>query len=127
MTSTIRSRSTISPMTIVVVREEPAGDSDAAAFGVAAVAALAVAGFGDSTVAGAGETVEGAPAVAAAAGAVAASAVFGAAVGLAVDCASAADETRARARRRAEIAARGFMTSETIGRTPKRQAPKALG
>ncbi len=117
MTSTIRSRSTISPMTIVVVREEPAGSSVDGASGF-----VAVAGFAASAVAGARAVVEGAPVDAAGAAAVAASAGFGAAAGLAVYCDSAADETRARARRRAEIAARGFMTGETIGRTGKRQA-----
>src|SRR5271169_1151053 len=103
MTSTIRSRSTINPITIVVVREEPAGSSWAGAS-----AFVAVAGFAASAVAGAEAAGEGAP--------------VDAAAGLAVDCESAADETRARARRRAEIAARGFMTGETIGRTPTRQA-----
>lgn len=113
MTSTIRSRSTISPMTIVVVREEPAGSSWAGAS-----AFVAVADFGDSAVAGAPAAVVGAPVDAAAA---AASAGFGAAAGLAVDCENATDETRKRARVRAVIA-RGFMTGETIGRTPTRQA-----
>ena len=113
-------------MTIVVVREEPAGDSDAAASDLAAVSAFAVvAGFGASDATGAATAVEGAPIDAAAAGAVAALAGFGAAAGLAIDCESAADETRARARRRAEIAARGFMTGETIGRTGQRQAAEA--
>jgi hypothetical protein len=73
-------------------------------------------------VAGAEAAVEGAPVEAAAPGAVAASAGFEAVAGLAVDCERAADEVRARARRRAEIAARGFMTGETIGRTGTRQA-----
>jgi hypothetical protein len=116
MTSTIRRRRTISPMTIVVVREDPVGAS-----GAWVSTFVAVAGFGASAVAGVRADVEGAPVDAAGAGAVAASAVFGAA-GLVVDCESAADEARARARRRAEIAARGFMTGETIGRTPTRQA-----
>ena len=120
MTSTIRRRSTISPMTIVVVREEPALDS---ASGLAAVSAFAAeAGFGASAAGGEATVVEGAPADAGAAVAVAASGGFGAAAGLAVDCESAAAETRARARVRAVIAARGFMTGETIGRTPTRQA-----
>jgi hypothetical protein len=124
MTSTIRSRSTISPMTIVVVRDEPAGSSVGAACDLAGVAVVTVAGFGASAAAGAGAPVDGALVEVAAAGAVAASAGFGAA-GLAVDCESAADETSARARRRAEIEARGFMTGETIGRTGKRQAAGA--
>jgi hypothetical protein len=90
-------------MTIVVVRDEPAGSSDVAASAVA------------------GAAVEGALA-GAAADAVAGSASFVAAAGLAVDCDRAAGETRARARRRAEIAERRFMTRETIGRTGMRQA-----
>lgn len=126
MTSTIRSRSTISPMTIVVVREEPAGNSDVAPPDLVAASAFGVtAGFGTSAVAGAGASVEGAPVDAAAEDAVAASAGFGAAAGLAVYCESAAGEARARARARAEIGKRGFMTRETIGRTGRRQAAGA--
>lgn len=110
----------MSPMTIVVVREEPAGDS------LSGTSAFeAVAGFAASTVAGAGAEVEGAPGDAAAEGAVAASAGFGAAAVPAVDCERAADETRARVRRTAGIGKRGFMTGETIGRTRKRQAAEA--
>ena len=79
MTSTIRSRSTISPMTIVVVREEPAGNSDVAPPDLVAGSAFGVvAGFGTSAVAGGGASVEGAAVDAAADGAVAASAGFGA-------------------------------------------------
>ena len=103
-------------MTIVVVREEPAGDSLASAF-------VAVAVFGASAVAGAGAEVEGALVKAPAEGAVAASAGFGGA-GLTVDCESAADETRARDRRRAGIGKRGFMAGETIGRARTRQASR---
>jgi hypothetical protein len=122
MTSTIRSRSTISPMTIVVVREEPAGDSDAAASDLAAASAFAVeAGFGASAVAGA--DVIGAPADAAVVADVAVVAVFAMASedGAAVCCEKAEDETR-RARRRAGIAERRFMAGEIIGRTGTRQA-----
>jgi len=122
MTSTIRSRSTISPMTIVVVREEPAGDSDAAASDLAAASAFAVeAGFGASAVAGA--DVIGAPADAAVVADVAVVAVFAmaSADGAAVCCEKAEDETR-RARRKAGIAERRFMAGEIIGRTGTRQA-----
>ena len=109
-------------MTIVVVREEPAGDSDAAASDLAAASAFAVeAGFGASAVAGA--DVIGAPADAAVVADVAAVAVFAmaSADGAAVCCEKAEDETR-RARRRAGIAERRFMAGETIGRTGTRQA-----
>ena len=108
----------MSPMTIVVVREEPAGSSGVAASAFAA-------GFVASAVAGA--AVEGALADAAVEGAVAASVGFGAPAGWAVDCEKAADETSARARRRAEIAGRRFMTGETIGRARMRQAAEARG
>jgi len=107
-------------MTIVVVRDEPAGSS-----GVAASALAAVAGFAASAVAGA--AVEGALADAAVAGAVAASVCVGAPAGRAVGCEKAADETSARARRRAEIAGRRFMIGETIGRARMRQAAEARG
>jgi hypothetical protein len=107
-------------MTIVVVRDEPAGSSD-----VAASAFGADAGFAASAVAGA--AVEGALVGAAVAGAVAAWVGFGAPAGWAVDCEKAADETSARARRRAEIAGRRFMTGETIGRAGMRQAAEARG
>ena len=111
----------MSPMTIVVERDEPAGSSvDAApAFG---------AGFAPSTVTGAGAEVVGAPGYAADAAVdavVAVVAVFApeSADGAAVCCEKAEDETR-RARRRAGIAERRFMTGETIGRTGTRQAAK---
>jgi hypothetical protein len=107
-------------MTIVVVRDEPAGSS-----GVAASAFAADAGFAASAVAGA--EVEGAIADAAVAGAVAASVGFGAPAGWAVDCEKAAGETSARARRRAEIAGRRFMIGETTGRARMRQAAEACG
>lgn len=97
----------MSPMTIVVVRDEPAGSSEAGA--------SAFAGFAASAVAGAGADVVGAPA----AGAVEADAA--AVAGAAVCCEKAADDTR-RARRRAGIAERRFMTGETIGPKGTRQA-----
>ena len=110
----------MSPMTIVVVRDEPAGSS-----GVAASVFAADAGFVTSAVAGA--AVEGALAGAAVAGAVAAWVGFGAPTGWAAGCEEAANETSARARRRAEIAGRRFMTGETIGRARMRQAAEARG
>lgn len=94
----------MSPMTIVVVRDEPAGSSEDAA-------SVFAAGFAASAVAGAGTDVIGAPADAAVA----------AVAGAAVCCEKAEDETR-RARRRAGIAERRFMAGETIGRTGTRQA-----
>ncbi len=94
----------MSPMTIVVVRDEPAGSSEDAA-------SVFAAGFAASAVAGAGTDVIGAPADAAAV------------AGAAVCCEKAEDETR-RARRRAGIAERRFMAGETIGRTGTRQAAK---
>jgi hypothetical protein len=109
-----RSR-TMSPMTIVVVRDEPAGSS-----GVAASVFAADAGFAASAMAGA--AVEAEVVDTAGAGAAAASVGFGVVPELAVDCENAAGETRARARRRAEIAERRFITRETIGRTGMRQA-----
>lgn len=106
----------MSPMTIVVVRDEPAGSSEEAApvFG---------AGFAASTVAGAGADVVGAPADAAVVAVVAVVAVFVPAspYGTGVCCEKPENETR-RARRRAGIAERRFMTGETIGRTGTRQA-----
>jgi hypothetical protein len=114
----------MSPMTIVVVRDEPAGISGAAASPLAAASAVAVAG-GFAASAGAGAAVAAELVDAAAAGAVAASPAFGLAAGLAVDCENAADETRAKARKRAEIAERRFMTRETIGRMRMRQAAEA--
>ncbi len=115
----------MSPMTIVVVRDEPAGSSEA---GPSAFAA----GFADSAVAGAGADVVGAPADAAYAAVVAGvaavaveavEAVFAVASadGAAACCDKAEDETR-RATRSAGIAERRFMTGETIGPTGTRQA-----
>jgi hypothetical protein len=115
----MRSRRTMSPMTIVVVRDEPAGSSEAGP-------SVFAAGFAASAVAGAGADVVGAPADAAVAAVIAVEAVVavaGAAVagGEAVCCDKAEDETR-RARRRAGIAERRFMTGETTGLTGTRQA-----
>jgi hypothetical protein len=107
-------------MTIVVVRDEPAGSS-----GVAASALAADAGFAASAVAGA--AVEEALADAAVSGAVATPVGFGAPAGRGVDCEKAAGETSARARRRAEIAGHRFMIGETIGRARMRQAAEARG
>ena len=106
----------MSPMTIVVVRDEPAGSSEDGA-------SVFVAGFAVSAVAGAGADVVGAPADAAVVADVAVVAVFAMASedGAAVCCEKAEDETR-RARRRAGIAERRFMAGETIGRTGTRQA-----
>ena len=110
----------MSPMTIVVVRDEPAGSSEDAA-------SVFAAGFAASAVAGAGTDVIGAPADAAVAAVAAVAAMTlgdGAAVaGAAVCCEKAEDVTR-RARRRAGIAERRFMAGETIGRTGTRQAAK---
>jgi hypothetical protein len=116
----MRSRRTMSPMTIVVVRDEPAGSSaDAASFFVAGfAAAVAVSAVAGAAVAGAGADVVGASAVAAVA---ALAAVVAVDVVAAVCCERAVDVTR-RARRRAGIAERRFMTGETIGRTRTRQA-----
>ena len=111
----------MSPMTMVVVRDVPAGSSEdgASAF---------VAGFEASVVTGGAEVVG---ADAAGAGAVAAEPAVEAvlaveAVAVVVDgcCDKAADDTR-RARRRAEIAERRFMTGETIEPTGMRQAGTA--
>lgn len=113
----------MSPMTIVVVRDEPAGISGAAASPFV-VSALAVAG-GLAASAVAGAAVEAGLVDVAAGGGAAASAGFGVAGGLAVDCESAAYEARAKARRRAEIVERRFMARETIGRMGMRQAAEA--
>jgi hypothetical protein len=113
----MRSRRTMSPMTIVVVRDEPAGSSPEGA-------SVFAAGFAVSAVAGA--DVVGAPADAAVVAVVAVAAVeavvaLESADGETVCCEKAEDETR-RARRRAGIAERRFMAGETIGRTGTRQA-----
>lgn len=109
----------MSPMTIVVVRDEPAGSSeDAVAVFAAAVAVPAAAGAGADVVEAPADA-----AVVAVAGVVAVVAVFAmaSAEGVAVCCEKAEDETT-RARRRAGIAERRFMAGETIGRTGTRQA-----
>jgi len=103
----------MSPMTIVVVRDEPAGSSEAGA-------SVFAAGFAASAAAGAGADVVGALADVAVEADVAVAATAPGA-GAAVCCERAEDETR-RARRRAGIAERRFMTGETIGRTGTRQA-----
>ena len=113
----------MSPMTIVVVRDEPEGSSEDAA-------TVFAAGLAASAVAGAGADVVGAPAVVAvvtaavavvAEEAVAVAFAVASADGAAVCCEKAADETR-RARRRAGITECRFMARETIGRTETRQA-----
>jgi hypothetical protein len=117
----MRSRRTMSPMTIVVVRDEPAGSSEAGP-------SVFAAGFAASAVAGAdvvgadvvGADVVGAPADASDAAVEAVRAV------VAVCCEKAEDEIR-RARKRAGIAERRFMAGETIGRTGTRQAARVRG
>ncbi len=89
------------PMTIVVVRDEPAGGSGA---GAAAV----VAGAADAVVAGAGAAVSGAAAVVAGAAAPVVAAVAGAA-GPAVDWANPADAARRVASRTAVSPYRRFI------------------
>ncbi len=105
------------PMTIVVVRDEPAGGSGA---GAAAV----VAGAADAVVTGAGAAVSGAAAVVAGAAAPVVAAVAGAA-GLAVDWANPADAARRVTARAAVSAERRFMVGKTIGRASTRQAHRA--
>jgi len=106
------------PMTIVVVREEPAGGSFAGAsvFAGAADADVA-AGAAEAVVAGAGAAVPGAEAVVAGAAAAEAGAA-----GLAVVWANPADAARRRTARTAESAERRFMVGKTIGRGRTRQA-----
>ena len=103
------------PMTIVVVREEPAGGSVAgvSVFAGAADADVA-AGAADAAVAGAGAAVSGAEAVVAA--------VEAGAAGLAVVWENPADAARRSTARTAESAGRRFMAGETIGRGRGRQA-----
>ena len=110
------------PMTIVVVREEPAGGSEA---GVSfAGAAEAVVAGADG--AGAPATEPGSVVVAGAAAVVAgAEAVEAGAAGLAVDWAKPADAARRITERAAESAERRFMAGETIGRAGARQAQRA--
>lgn len=104
------------PMTIVVVREEPAGGSGAGAVAVVAGAAAAVvAGAAEAVVAGGAAAVAGAEVVVAAAAG---------ADGLAVVWAKPADAARRNTARAAESAERRFMAGETIGRAPTRQASR---
>lgn len=104
------------PMTIVVVRVDPAGGSvTGAAAVVAGAAAAVVAGAAEAVVAGA------AAAVVAGAGAEAVVAGAGAAE-LAGVCARPADAARRSTARTAGSAERRFMAGETIGRAPTRQA-----
>lgn len=104
------------PMTIVVVREEPAGGSGAG------VAAAVAAGAADAVVAGSADAAA-AGAVPGAEAAVAgeAAAVAGGA-GLAVVWAKPVGAARRSAARTAGSARRRFMPGETIGRAPTRQA-----
>ena len=96
------------PMTIVVVRVDPAGGSvTGAAAVVAGAAAVVVAGAAAAVVTG-----TGAEAVVAGA----------AAAGLVVVCAKPADAARRSTARTAGSAERRFMAGETIGRAPTRQA-----
>ncbi len=113
----------MSPMTIVVVREEPDGGS---------LAGVSVAGAAEAVVAGAdgaGAAVVAEPAEAVVAGAAAvvagAAAVEAGAAGLAVDWAKPADAARRVTTRAAESAERRFMAGETIGRAGARQARRA--
>ncbi len=96
------------PMTIVVVREDPAGGSvTGAGAGVAGAAAAVVAGGAEADVAGAAAEVV----------------VAGAApAGVAVVCANPADAARRSTAKTAVSAERRFMAGETIGRAPARQA-----
>jgi uncharacterized membrane protein len=122
-----RSR-TMSPMTIVVVRDEPAGSSEAGP-------SVFAAGLATSTVTGGGADVVGAPVVAADALVVVVAVVavvdvvaafaMASAGGTAVCCEKAEDETK-RVRRRTGIAERRFMAGETIGRTGMRQAARGF-
>ncbi len=106
------------PMTIVVVREEPAGGSDAGASALAGAAdAVVAAGAADAVVAGAGAAVSGAETLVAGA-----AADEGGAAGLAVVWANPADEARRSTARTAGSAERRFMVGKTIGRGRTRQA-----
>jgi hypothetical protein len=106
------------PMTIVVVREEPAGGSDAGASAFAGAAdAVVAAGAADAVVAGAGAAVSGADAVVAGAAAAEAGAA-----GLAVVWAKPPDAARRSTARTAVSAERRFMAGKTIGRGRTRQA-----
>lgn len=105
------------PMTIVVVREEPAGGSGAGASALAGAADAVVAGAAEAVVAGAGAAVAGA--VAAVAGA--ADVAGAGAAGLAVVCAKPADAARRITARTAVSVERRFIVGKTIGRAAGRQ------
>lgn len=102
------------PMTIVVVREEPAGGSGAGA--------SVFAGATDAVVAGAGAAVAGAEAVVAGERPAGDAAVEAGAAGLAVVWANPADAARRSTARTAGSAERRFMVGKTIGRGRTRQA-----
>lgn len=104
------------PMTIVVVREEPAGGSVAGA--------SALAGAADAVVAGeAAAVMAGAPVSCAAPAVAGAGEVAGAgAAGLAVVWAKPADAARRITARTAVSVARRFIVRKTIGRAAGRQA-----
>jgi len=105
------------PMTIVVVRDEPAGGSDAGA--------SALAGAADAVVAGAAEAVVAAASGAATAVVAGAAEVAGAgAAGLAVVWANAAEAARRVTARTAGSAEKRFMVRKTIDRAPGRQAAR---
>jgi hypothetical protein len=108
------------PITIVVVREEPAGGSVAGASALAGAADAVVAvGAADAVVAGAGAAVSGAEAVVAEAAAAEAGAA-----GLAVVWANPADAARRSTARTVVSAERRFMVGKTIGRGRTRQASR---
>ena len=109
------------PMTIVVVREEPAGGSVAGASALAGAADADVAAGADAVVAGPGAAVSGAEAVVAGALPAEDAAVDGVA-GLAVVWANPADAARRSTARTAGSAERRFMVGKTIGRGRTRQA-----
>lgn len=106
------------PMTIVVVREEPAGGSGAGASALAGAADAVVTGAADAVVAGAGAPVAGAAAAVAGAADVAGAG----AAGLAVVWAKPADAARRTIARTAVSVGRRFIAGKTIGRAPGRQA-----
>ena len=102
------------PMTIVVVRDEPAGGSDAGA--------SALAGAADAVVAGAAEAVAAASGAATAVVAGAADVAGAGAAGLAVVWAKAAEAARRVTARTAGSAEKRFMVCKTIDRAARRQA-----
>ena len=108
------------PMTIVVVREEPAGGSEAGTGGFASDAVAGFSGAADAVVAGA--AADAAAPGAAVAGAAAEVAAAGAA-GLAVDWARRAGAARTSRARATGSAMRRFMAGKTIDRGQARQAP----